>query len=115
MTIWHNGIEIDSRNKLIRHRGVALQFDNWRPNAKKRSVRFLLIKHLILGFHDTVELFDLLYGDQEDGGPVAGPQCIVILFHYARKDIDKLRLRLVKQRNCRSLTQYHLEPIGDDT
>lgn len=109
--IRHNDITIDSRNKIIRHRDARILYKPYGRNPKKKSVRFLLLKYLILGWHDIQELFDLLYHDQDDGGPDGGPHVVQILMNQARTDMRRLGLLLVWRKDGRNFRQYHLNPV----
>jgi hypothetical protein len=62
-----NGFEIDRKNLTIRRDDRIIRFN--RRNG--RSHKFDLLCHMMLGGPQTyVELFDRLYSDDPDGGPL---------------------------------------------
>lgn len=103
--IRHNGIEINTARHTIKH-GARV--------VRSGYHRFTLLKHLILGYHDPVSLFELIYGHREDGGPIGGHHDIWIMLNQCRREVRELGLRLVERKDGRCFKQYHLKPIGDD-
>ena len=102
MTIWHDGIEINNCLQIISHRGHRVRF--------RHRVKFNLAKHLILDVFNREELFMLLYGHQEDGGPEIGTTHISVLMSQMRPVLTMLGLTLRKEKGAHYWTRYHLVP-----
>jgi len=100
--IRHKGIEIDVKNRVISHRGVIYQ--------QRKHYGFALIFHLIMGQHSTEELFDLLYGHREDGGPEQGGNHISVMMSQKKELFATLQLELKKERGAHARTRYQLVP-----
>lgn len=105
--IRHNEIEIDNERRTIKHRGALVRFN------QNRS--FSLLKHLILSGHKNIdELFDLVYNEPEDGGPLSGTNGISVLLTQNKKYYEQLDLVLSKERGAHAATRYWLEPKKEE-
>lgn len=74
----------------------------------RSDIIFALTKHLILGFFNRSELFDLLYGHREDGGPELGGEHVSVLLSQQRHNWDRIGLKLEKIRGAHYWTRYRL-------
>lgn len=102
MVIRTDGIEIDMARKTISHRGHREQFN--------RPLSFAMTCHLILGFFNKEEIFDLLYGHRHDGGPEMGENHIATMFAQKRAMFARLGLQFDKVRGRHYHTRYRLVP-----
>ena len=102
MVIRTDGIEIDLKRKTISHRGHRERF--------VKPLSFALTCHLILGFFNRSELFDLLYGDREDDGSIQGGNQIATMFAQKRAIFERLGLQFDKIRGGHYHTRYRLVP-----
>lgn len=99
--IRHNGIVLNCRERSITHRGVT-----WRMHQH----RFRALAMLILGDGVSMEqLFFHIYGDREDGGPLAGPHIFQVHFHHWRPIFAQLHLEMRKMKIA-GVTFYCLIP-----
>lgn len=106
--IRHNGIEIDRKEQMIRHAGREKWFSRGR-NAGREPVMFRMWEAMIVGSINRNNLFDLLYSDDPDGGPVAGPWIIHVRLHQWKNDYGKIKLRLDKTK-WGGIVHYRLVP-----
>jgi hypothetical protein len=85
--IRYDGIEIDTIERTITHAGVTKKFDNGSRSFEK-------VCYFILGDRVTLEAaFNRFYGDDPDGGPIAGPQVFNIdLNRWQHLYLNRLRL-----------------------
>lgn len=102
MVIRTDGIEIDLKRWTISHRGHCEQFN--------RPLSFAMTRHLILGFFNKEELFNLLYGHRHDGGPEMGENQIATMFAQKRAMFERLGLQFDKVRGGFYHTRYRLVP-----
>lgn len=102
MVIRTNGIEIDRVCRTISHRGHREHFN--------RPISFVMTCHLILGFFNRDELFDLIYGHRHDGGPEMGSNQIATMFVQKRLIFERLGLQFDKVRGGHYHTRYRLVP-----
>lgn len=94
-----NDIVIDPVNRSISHNGKTVYFS---PHGKKRlggrNLKFDLACRLIIGPPaGSSELFDDLYGDYPDGGPMEGAKVIVVMLQRLIKDLENIDIVLVKE------------------
>jgi len=69
----------------------------WQNNTR-RLIQFKFMQHLILGGGLTLgQLFDLLYGDDPDGGPDKGIELIRVMLCHMAASLKALDLRLLKE------------------
>lgn len=72
--IRHNGIEIDTKARTIAHMGETRQFD--------KTICFEKICYFIFGGGVSLEMaFNQFYGNDPEGGPLAGPRQFNIFLH----------------------------------
>lgn len=104
-----DNVTIDSRyGGSVTHAGVT---KNWRDPVRKdreRRVSFRLVQHLLLaGGKTTRELFDMIYSDCPDGGPLHGHEIIQVVMCRLGPDLEALKLRLRSAKDS-GLTRYWL-------
>lgn len=102
MVIRTDGIEIDLKRRTISHRGHCECFVS--------PLSFAMACHLILGFFNKAELFDLLYGHRNDGGPDMGENQVATMFVQKRLIFERLDLQFEKVRGGHYHTRYRLVP-----
>lgn len=88
MVIRYDRIELDRENRTVTHRGQTHRFN------KGNNVQFKLFCHLLLGAGLSLEmLFQMIYGDDPDGGPMEGPHYFLIaLNHMEKRWMNRLEL-----------------------
>ena len=80
------GIAIDRSKRMIAHDGDAIHLS---------GLRFRLASALLLGGPMSKEtLFDLLYDDREDGGPLGGRELISVLLSQIKSRLARIGLEL---------------------
>ena len=95
--IRHNGIEIDRKAQIIRHRGKQKFFDRrWLGGSKPTAFR--LWEALIIGDCNRPQLFELLYGDDADGGPEQGLNILNVKVALCRRQFAALELKWVSEK-----------------
>ena len=97
------GIAIDRPKRTIAHDGNAIHLS---------GLRFRLASALLLGGPMSKEtLFDLLYDDREDGGPLGGRELISVLLSQIKSRLARIGLELHADGpyRCR---RYWAEPIN---
>jgi DNA-binding response OmpR family regulator len=88
-----NGIEIDRKNLAIRHGNEVLQFKM--RTGTTRSILFETICHVILAGPITyTDLFDRLYGNDGDGGPLT--RVLDVHICNQQKKLGRLGLQIGK-------------------
>lgn len=103
--IRYRGITIDRETMTIRHAGHTAQFV--RPDQR---VKFGIMKLLILSNGiGAKKLFDLIYGDDPDGGPLEGPHVMHIKFKQWAATFAVLNLQLVNKKAA-GIVRYELVP-----
>lgn len=109
--IRHNDITIDSKRCVITHRDAQVFFKS--PECRSRYepyVQYRLLCHLILGGPQSAdELYELIYGGREDGGPNQGRHIICVHFCHMKERLAALSLELRKFRDC-GVLRYWVEP-----
>ena len=101
--IHFQGIAIDRLKRTIAHDGNAIHLS---------GLRFRLVSALLLGGPISKEtLFDLLYDDREDGGPLSGRELISVLLSQIKSRLARIGLELHADGSyhCR---RYWAEPIN---
>src|SRR5215470_702696 len=84
--IRHNGIRIDRKNRVISHRGAIVL-----PRKQ-----FSVACHLILAGPITrLELFDMLYRDDPEGGPLNDLNTASVWMTYLRPRLGLIGLEIV--------------------
>jgi hypothetical protein len=106
-----NGIEIDRMQCVITHRNRSRWFRSPRIELDE-SILFKSLTYLILGGGvSRAQLFWHIYGNDPEGGPIAGPQIFSIRFYqWAEQGIFRhLDLQLRTQR-ISGVSFYELVP-----
>lgn len=86
-----NGIRINPVLKSVSHRGNTVVFEQRRG----RSIRFDAACRLILGEPATLkELFETLFDDAEDGGPIGGIAAAGVIAAHLKKRLAKIDLKV---------------------
>jgi hypothetical protein len=99
--IRHNGITIDRKWQRVEHRGKARRFG---------ACKFrLLCAMLLAGPKNADELFEIVYGDDPDGGPLTGRDIIDQHIHGLKEQISDIGLELHSSRHHARL-RYWLAP-----
>lgn len=89
--IRHNDITIDLARGSIEHRGASIFF-------RKGCYRGQLARRLILGGRFTAdELFEFIYGQEEDGGPVYGSKAILVMLNHINMELVKIGLKVYSE------------------
>lgn len=106
--ITHNGITIDRGRQVISHNGLTRRFTTT-CRAGQRPVMFRIWEALIMGKPDRDQLFDAIYGECPEGGPIAGPWIFHIRLHQWKPEFSKINLRLHKEK-WSGVMHYQLVP-----
>ncbi len=97
-------IVIDRKNRTISRDEASYR---WHCKTA-RMIDFSLMQHLILSPGLAIhEIFDLLYGDDADGGPEVGVEIIRVMLCHMKPKLEKLNLRLVSTKNSGRM-HYHV-------
>jgi hypothetical protein len=107
--IRHNGITLDRKNQTIYHRGRKRVLHQINPGGF-RPVAYKLWEALILGPLDRATLFDRMYGEREDGGPLDGIKIVDIRISQWKYAFKLLGLQIVREKRC-GVKYYRLVPI----
>lgn len=91
MVIRYNGITIDREKRTISHGEQSYTFLGKRRGS---DVSFPMLCHMVLGPGLSVhEMFDLIYREDPDGGPIEGPHMLLVtLNQMEKKCLKKLGL-----------------------
>lgn len=86
MVIRYNGITIDREKRTVSHNKKSYTFSCVR--RRKVDVTFRLLLHLVCGPGLSVtELFNLIYADDPDGGPLEGPHILLVNLNQLEKRV----------------------------
>ena len=101
-------IEIDRANVIIRHRGVDVPLRNGGSYYRRKELLF----HMILGGPQSlVALFEVVYGDDPEGGPEAGLAVNRIMFKQLEPMLAVAGLQIAGEGRYRRSQLYRIEPI----
>lgn len=102
MVIRFNDCVIDREKLTIMVGHRIRQFHRIKGNrsySKHDNIFFETIAHLILnGWTRKQDLYDFLFADDPDGGPLAGLNTLDIRFHQWRPYLDKIDLKIVREK-----------------
>lgn len=102
-----DGVEIDRANKIVRHAGKEMRF--------RRQESWKLVCALLLSNGLTAEeLFEHIYGDREDGGPIRHYKQIQKMLCLLREKAGSAHLRVHKFKTT-GKTRYILVPTKGET
>lgn len=98
-TLQRNGIIINPAARTVTYKTKTITFGQWNGHNRK----FDVFCRLSLGEPATYqELFDDLFGDDPEGGPLEGTKyMMVVLCQLQRKVIDPLGLTVYREHCCR--------------
>lgn len=107
--IRHGNIEIDCVQMVIRNGEHKHKLAS---NA--RRVQFPILCHLILSGGVTLDqLFELLWGHREDGGPMTGIELLRVRFCQYKTIFCALNMKLVRERRS-GHRHSHYSLVPDD-
>lgn len=95
--IRHNGIEIDRVRQIIHHGNLKRRFSRARIGGHA-PVMFKMWEALILGDCTREQLFNLLYGDCPEGGPVNGYNILNVRVSAQQKAFAAMGLKWVSEK-----------------
>jgi hypothetical protein len=96
-------VVVDRSRRMIGHRGEFVRF------AGRGAFRF--VETLVLAEPRTrAELFEIVYRDAEDGGPLEGVKLIDLMLHNYRPRLARIGLCIRKEKSARGML-YWVEPI----
>jgi hypothetical protein len=119
----NNNITIDRKTKTI-----TTPHGTWSaPSKKCGHVAFIITQTMLLaGWITTKRLFDVIYGDDEDGGPVHGPGQIHLLFYQYKYrahpipiwprlglSLQARPLQKINKKKCSNEKEYSLALVKD--
>lgn len=98
-------ITIDRQNCVVTHKRKTLRF----YKDPRGNHHFAIMQHLIMGGQlSALKLFDLLYGDREDGGP--DTHVIRQKLCRLRKIVKRIGLKIARERRGTEML-YWIEPV----
>ncbi len=75
-----NDIEIDRKTKSISRNGVRVFWGDQCAPSRTCGVSFRIAQHLLLsGGMSLGEMFDRVYEDHDEGGPLTGPKQVAVM------------------------------------
>lgn len=103
-----DGITIDRKRHTIARIGIAMQFV---PRRNRPSHIFYLACTLLLAGPKTKkELFDMLYHDDPEGGPL-DPKIINVLLHQIKRRFTPLGIEVRREGTTYTFMRYFAVPV----
>jgi hypothetical protein len=104
--IWHDGIIINRDANSITYRGT-IKFLRRKPG----NFSFLFCQHIILaGPISVCDLFDLLYGEDDTGGPLFGRNLMFVMMYKIRPKLLNIDLQ-IKQSGPNGFKRFSISSL----
>jgi len=117
VVIRHKGIEIDQKNRTIKVGDRLRHFTRIGAHSctpRNDGYFFKAVCHLILnGWTSRQELFDYIFGDDENGGPDSGLKSLDVQFHYWQPKLNAVGMHIVRDKRA-GLFWYKIQELPVD-
>lgn len=103
---------LDRARQTLTRNGESIHFFKVQTSTPKRrfNLKYRIVECLVLSRKTAQELFDLLYGDDPDGGPDGGLSMIAVRMSQLKASLAGLGLKVHSQKNG-GIRRYWIAPI----
>lgn len=105
--IFHNGIAIDRKTHTITHNFNSRHFTGKYNGG--RQLMFRTWEAMILGDMSAAELFECLYGEDPNGGPMFGLHIFYVRIAQWEPELKRMQLRIIRDKRA-GQTYYKMVP-----